>query len=71
MEKVVPGEPFKGSGLMTYPLKAKMPTHYFVKILDPKRYEYKFRVDGQWRFAPDQQTTRDDRGNENNCVDLT
>ena len=39
--------------------------------MDPKRYEYKFRVDGNWRYAPDQQITRDERGNENNVIDLT
>jgi hypothetical protein len=28
-------------------------------------------VDGNWRYAPDQQITRDQRGNENNVVDLS
>ena len=75
MDKVVPGEPVKGTGLTQKATQAKIgqqpPTHYFVKFLDPKRYEYKFRVDGNWRYAPDQQITRDERGNENNVIDLT
>lgn len=46
------------------------PTHFFVKLLDPDKYMYKFRIDGNWRYAPDQQITRDNKGNENNVVDL-
>lgn len=46
------------------------PTHFFVKLLDPGKYMYKFRIDGNWRYAPDQQITRDNKGNENNVVDL-
>ena len=75
MEKVVPGEPIMiGTGLTT-PQSIQMgqqpATHMFSKMLEPKKYEYKFRVDGNWRYAPDQQTTRDQRGNENNVIDLT
>lgn len=78
MDKVIPGEPLSiGTGLVE-PNSAKIVgrqqppvTHRFAKLLDPKRYEYKFRVDGNWRFAPDQSVTRDKSGNENNVVDLT
>ena len=75
MEKVVSGEVQKiGTGL-TQPQGQNMgqqpATHRFAKLLDGKRYEYKFRVDGNWRYAPDQSITRDQRGNENNVVDLT
>ena len=75
MERIVPGEPIKGTGLAQTIIQNKVgqqpPTHYFVKFLDPLKYMYKFRVDGNWRYAPDQQITRDERGNENNIVDLT
>ena len=27
-------------------------THCYAKLLEPKRYEYKYRVDGEWRYAP-------------------
>lgn len=61
MEKIIPGEPIAiGTGLVE-PMSQKLVgrqsppvTHRFAKLLDPKRYEYKFRVDGNWRFAPDQ-----------------
>lgn len=79
MDKIVPGEPLEiGTGLveaMSQKLvvgrQSPPVTHRFAKLLDAKRYEYKFRVDGNWRFAPDQQVTRDQSGNENNVVDLT
>lgn len=75
MDKVIPGEPIKGTGLVQKATQAKIgqqpPTHYFVKFLDPKRYEYKFKVDGNWRYAPDQHITKDEKGNENNVIDLT
>ena len=31
-------------------------------------YQYKFIVDSEWRFAPDQSTVRDEMGNINNCI---
>ncbi|KAL1495786.1 hypothetical protein AB1Y20_016648 [Prymnesium parvum] len=34
----------------------------------PGTYQYKFIVDSEWRFAPDQPTVRDEMGNINNCV---
>ena len=75
MERIVPGEPIRGTGLTQINIQNRVgqqqATHYFVKLLDPLKYMYKFRVDGNWRYAPDQQITRDERGNENNIVDLT
>jgi len=32
-------------------------------------FQYKFIVDGEWRFAPEQPTTRDKEGNINNYID--
>lgn len=34
-------------------------------------YEYKFVIDNEWRFAPDQPTKRDQHGNINNWIDTT
>eukprot|EP00164_Ancoracysta_twista_P000591 GFYU01000782.1.p1 GENE.GFYU01000782.1~~GFYU01000782.1.p1 ORF type:complete len:238 (-),score=26.85 GFYU01000782.1:261-974(-) len=36
----------------------------------PGNYQYKFIVDGDWRFAPDQDTAFDGFGNVNNVVDI-
>ena len=38
--------------------------------LERKEHYYKFIVDGDWRFAPDQQTVADHNGNINNIIDL-
>jgi 5'-AMP-activated protein kinase regulatory beta subunit len=35
------------------------------------RHAYKFVVDDEWRFAPDQPTVTDATGNMNNVIDLT
>ena len=73
MQKIEPGDNLKTFGVTQQSLRMNQPppTHYFVKLLDPKKCMYKFRVDGNWRYAPDQEITRDERGNENNVVDLT
>jgi 5'-AMP-activated protein kinase regulatory beta subunit len=34
-------------------------------------HQYKFIVDGNWRFAGDQPTMRDNQGNINNFIDTT
>lgn len=34
-------------------------------------HQYKFIVDNEWRFAPDQSTTSDNSGNINNLIDMT
>jgi hypothetical protein len=39
--------------------------------LEKKEYYYKFIVDGDWRFAPDQKTVADSSCNINNFIDLT
>jgi len=33
-------------------------------------YAYKFNVDGEWRFAPEQPTAEDRHGGVNNFIDL-
>ena len=74
MEVYIPGQRVKTQFLDDRQLAIKLgqqqPTHYFVTFLDPRRYEYKFKVDAKWRCAHDQQITRDQGGNENNVVDL-
>lgn len=46
--------------------------HEFTVIYELPRgvHYYKFIVDDQWRFAPDQQTQRDEHGNVNNVLDI-
>ncbi len=34
-------------------------------------YHYKFIVDGEWRFSPDDPTAHDEHGNINNFIDTT
>lgn len=34
-------------------------------------YQYKYIVDGDWRFSPDDATTHDEQGNINNVIDTT
>jgi 5'-AMP-activated protein kinase regulatory beta subunit len=41
------------------------------KMLGRGVHQYKFIVDGDWRFAPDYPTMRDNQGNINNYVDTT
>ncbi|KAA8524869.1 hypothetical protein F0562_011292 [Nyssa sinensis] len=41
-----------------------------VKVLQSGVYNYRFIVDGQWRYAPDLPHERDDRGNMFNILDL-
>jgi len=36
--------------------------------LMPGTYQFKFIVDNEWRYAPDQPTVRDEMGNINNCL---
>ena len=55
----------------------KLPMHRsgndFTLICDVPRtkHAYKFIVDGEWRFAPDQKTIADTQGNINNFVDMS
>ncbi|KAL4498315.1 hypothetical protein ABPG72_013121 [Tetrahymena utriculariae] len=39
--------------------------------LRPGVYQYKYIVDGQWRFSPDDPTCNDENGNINNLIDTT
>ena len=34
-------------------------------------HQYKFIVDGEWRFSPDDPTAPDEQGNINNIIDTT
>ena len=45
----------------------------FTLICDVPRtkHAYKFIVDGEWRFAPDQKTIADTQGNINNFIDMS
>jgi 5'-AMP-activated protein kinase regulatory beta subunit len=39
-----------------------------VKMLPPGVYQYKFIVDGEWKYAPDQPAMYDEMGNVNNVL---
>lgn len=41
-----------------------------VKLLPPGVYQYKFIVDGEWKYAPDQQAMYDDQRNVNNVLEV-
>lgn len=41
-----------------------------VKLLAPGVYQYKFIVDGEWRYAADQPAILDEMGNVNNVVEV-
>lgn len=43
----------------------------YIAGLPKGRHAYKFIVDDEWRFAPDQPTVADTAGNINNVIDLT
>ena len=43
----------------------------YIASLPIGRHAYKFIVDDEWRFAPDQATVADAAGNVNNVIDLT
>ena len=43
----------------------------FITDLPRGKHMYKFIVDGEWRFAPDQETLADEQGTIQNVVDLT
>lgn len=55
----------------------KVPMHrsgndfIFIQSLAKGRHAYKFVVDDEWRFAPDQPTVADTSGNINNYIDLS
>jgi len=41
-----------------------------MKVLPSGVYQYRFIVDGQWRYAPDLPWAKDDSGNAYNTLDL-
>lgn len=41
-----------------------------VKMLMPGVYQYKFIVDGEWKYAPDQPAMYDEMGNVNNVLEV-
>ena len=41
-----------------------------VKMLPPGVYQYKFIVDGEWKYAPDQPAMYDEMGNVNNVLEV-
>jgi 5'-AMP-activated protein kinase regulatory beta subunit len=41
-----------------------------VKLLPPGVYQYKFVVDGEWKYAPDQPAMYDEGGNVNNVLEV-
>ena len=43
----------------------------FIQNLAKGKHAYKFVVDDEWRFAPDQPTVTDTAGNVNNYIDLS
>lgn len=44
--------------------------HTIVKLLPPGVYQYKFIVDGEWKYAPDQPAMYDDQRNVNNVLEV-
>ena len=41
-----------------------------MKVLPSGVYQYRFIVDGQWRYIPDMPWAQDDAGNAYNILDL-
>ena len=41
-----------------------------IKLMQPGVYQYKFIVDGEWKYAPEQPAMYDERGNVNNVVEV-
>ncbi|KAL8249110.1 hypothetical protein R6Q59_005978 [Mikania micrantha] len=41
-----------------------------LKVLPSGVYQYRFVVDGQWRYSPDESWTKDEMGNTYNILDL-
>lgn len=41
-----------------------------MKVLPPGVYQFRFIVDGEWRYAPDTQWVSDDLGNAYNILDV-
>mmetsp|Transcript_1205 Transcript_1205/g.3514 ORF Transcript_1205/g.3514 Transcript_1205/m.3514 type:complete len:267 (+) Transcript_1205:887-1687(+) len=52
------------------PMQLTSAGHTLVKLLAPGVYQYKFIVDGEWRYAADQAAVLDEMGNVNNVVEV-
>lgn len=52
------------------PLNKSEKDFTLIANLPPGPYEYKFIVDGKWRYAPDLPTVTDRDGNVNNTVEV-
>ncbi|GHP02897.1 5'-AMP-activated protein kinase beta subunit [Pycnococcus provasolii] len=52
------------------PMQRQGREHTLVKLLPPGVYQYKFVVDGAWRYAPDQPAMYDEQGNVNNVLEV-
>lgn len=53
------------------PLKRIGNEFQIILQLTPGIYQYKFVVDGEWKFSPDDQTYTEPNGTVNNMIDLT
>ncbi|KAF5775222.1 putative AMP-activated kinase, glycogen-binding protein [Helianthus annuus] len=52
------------------PLQRSGKDFIILKVLPSGVYQYRFVVDGQWRYSPDVQWTKDEAGNTFNILDL-
>ncbi|KAJ6300914.1 hypothetical protein OIU76_021672 [Salix suchowensis] len=52
------------------PLQRSGKDYTIMKVLPSGVYQYRFIVDGQWRYAPDLPWAKDDSGNTYNTLDL-
>ena len=52
------------------PLQRSGKDFTIVKLLLPGVYQYKFIVDGTWKYAPDQSAVYDEMGNINNVLEV-
>jgi 5'-AMP-activated protein kinase regulatory beta subunit len=51
-----------------HPLHRSGNAFYILLNLEPGDYQYKYVVDGEWRYAPEQMVARDAHGNVNNFI---
>ncbi|KAK4532353.1 hypothetical protein CCYA_CCYA11G3210 [Cyanidiococcus yangmingshanensis] len=51
-----------------HPLHRSGNAFYILLNLEPGDYQYKYVVDGEWRYAPEQMVARDPHGNVNNFI---
>ncbi|XP_040964281.1 SNF1-related protein kinase regulatory subunit beta-1-like [Gossypium hirsutum] len=56
--------------LLRIPLQRCGKDFTIMKVLPSGVYQYRFIVDGQWRYAPDLPWAQDGTGNANNILDL-